>query len=81
MKPKYPKLLQLKAKRHFVEDDQAKIAWGYTKLQALCLLAEEDYEWQNMQFECRLQAIGAFNKILAALAMMPKDQKSKLANS
>lgn len=81
MIPKYPLTLPWRAKRHQVEDDQAKIAWGYTKLLALCLLAEEDFEFQNMQFDCRLRAIGAVNKILTQLALMPEDEKYALANS
>lgn len=79
--PKYPKLLSWRAKRYQVEDDQAKIAWGYTRLMALCLLAEEDYEFQNMQFEAKLVALGAINKILAQLAIMPEAEKYKLVNS
>ena len=79
MKPKYPKLMSWKARRFNVEDDQAKLAWGYTKLMSLCLLAEEDFEFQNLQFETRLRAIGALNKIIASLAVMPEDEKSKLA--
>ena len=81
MKPKYPKLLPLKAKRFYVEDDQAKMAWNYTKLLALIMMAEEDFEFQNLQFETRLRAIGALNKILANLSIMSEEEKSKLANS
>jgi hypothetical protein len=77
--PKYPLVLPWKAKQHSVEDDQAKVAWGYTKLLAMCLLAEDDYEFQNLQFDARLRTIGAINKIVAQVALMTEIEKYKLA--
>ena len=77
--PKYPLVLPWKAKQYCVEDDQAKVAWGYTKLLAMCLLAEDDYEYMNLQFELKLRTIGAINKIVTQVALMTEAQKNRLA--
>ena len=81
MKKSYPKLLHWKAKQFDVEDDQAKVAWGHTRLMAMCMMLDKDHAYVNQQFESRLQAIGALNKIYGSLATMSQLEKYALVTS
>ncbi len=76
--PKYPKVLPRRAKQFGVEDDQAKLAWAYTKFMAMRVRSDTDYEFMNQEFETRLRAIGALNALQAQLALMSPVQKYRL---
>ena len=77
-KAKYPKTLPWKAAKHNVEEDQAKIAWGQTMLLTKILMAEEDFEFQNEQFDTRLKVLGFINDMLARTLTLTVKQKIAL---
>ena len=78
---KYPKKLPRMARRFNVEDEQAKMAWNYTKLLATLFMLQEDNEFLNTQLEARLRALSAMNKLVAQTSLLSQDQKFRLASS
>lgn len=77
---KYPKKLPRMARHYNVEDEQAKLAWNYTKLLATLFLLQDDSEFQNMQLDSRLRTIGALNKLVAQSLQFNQDRKFILAS-